>query len=80
MTVWGKELAHVHEHAQPIPPVSMTMKCVISVTVLYFIIWTSLFLVSSAQDLMGQKYAMHDIVVGACETVVYAPMISVLFI
>merc|ERR1719311_1878846 len=80
MTVWGKELAHVHEHAQPIPPVSMTMKCVISVTILYFVIWTSLFLVSSAQDLTGQPYALHGILVDATETVLYAPMISVLFI
>merc|ERR1719281_1781021 len=63
MTVWGKELAHVHEHAQPIPPVSMTMKCVISVTILYFVIWTSLFLVSSAQDLTGQTYALHEILI-----------------
>merc|ERR1719313_166521 len=71
MTVWGKELAHVHEHAQPIPPVSMTMN---------FVIWTSLFLVSSAQDLTGQSYALHGILVDATETVLYAPMISVLFI
>merc|ERR1719375_1347142 len=80
MTVWGKELAHVHEHAQPIPPVSMTMKCVISVTILYFVIWTSLFLVSSAQDVTGQKYALKEILEDATDTVAYAPMISVLFI
>merc|ERR1719454_2006690 len=56
------------------------MKCVISVTILYFVIWTSLFIVSSARDITGQKYGMHDILAGACETVMYAPMISVLFI
>jgi hypothetical protein len=66
--------------AQPVPPVSTTMKCVISVTILYFIVFTSLFIVSSAQDATGQKYALHDILVDACDTVVYAPMISVLFI
>merc|ERR1719324_1688047 len=85
MTVWGKEHASTVRtkasmEAQPIPPVSTTMKCVISVTILYFVIWTSLFLVSSAQDLTGQPYALHGILVDATETVLYAPMISVLFI
>jgi len=64
----------------PIPPVSTTMKCVISVTLLYFFVWTSLFVVSSVQDYTGNKYALHEILAGACDTVEYAPMISVLFI
>merc|ERR1719171_1805461 len=66
--------------AQPVPPVSTTMKCVISVTILYFVIYTSLFLVKSAQEVTGQKYALHDVLTDATETVAYAPMISVLFI
>merc|ERR1719428_871338 len=86
MTVWGKEHASstvrtkASMEAQPIPPVSITMKCVISVTILYFVIWTSLFLVSSAQDLTGQAYALHEILISACDMVLLAPMISVLFI
>jgi hypothetical protein len=85
MMVWGREAAaaertKVSMEAQPVPPVSTTMKCVISVTILYFIVYTSLFLVSSAQDATGQKYELHETLVDACDTVVYAPMISVLFI
>jgi len=66
--------------AQPVPPVSTTMKCVISVTILYFVIYTSLFLVKTAQEVTGKEYAMHGILTDATETVSYAPMISVLFI
>merc|ERR1719515_134589 len=56
------------------------MKCVISVTILYFVVYTSLFVVGCAQNFTGQNYALHKILEGAGDTVAYAPMISVLFI
>merc|ERR1719324_805075 len=63
-----------------VPPVSTTMKCVITITVLYFVIWTSLFLVTSAQNLTMTKYEISDTLGEATHSVQYAPMISVLFI
>merc|ERR1719163_2596950 len=63
-----------------VPPVSTTMKCIISVTVQYFIVWTALALVKIVQKIEVQKYALEGILDKATQTVKYAPMISILFL
>jgi len=72
--------ALLQESAAAVPPVSTTMRCVIAVTVQYFLVYTSLAIVRSAQSATGNEYKLTGILEKASETVTYAPMISVLFI
>merc|ERR1719440_918718 len=64
-------------------PVSTTMKCVISLTIQYLIIYTALALCRAAADSFNVKYdnlPIQKILVTATLTVNYAPMLAVLFL
>merc|ERR1719409_911048 len=76
----------LQESAAAVPPVSTTMRCVIAVTVQYFLVFTSLAIVQSVESATGRsaaagnEYKLKGILKKASETVTYGPMISVLFI
>jgi len=64
-------------------PVSTTMKCVISLTLQYMIVYTALALCRMGADAWGLKYdnlPIQKILVTATLTVNYAPMLAVLFL
>jgi len=64
-------------------PVSTTMKCVISLTLQYMIVYTALALARMAADAWGFKYdnfPIEKVLRTACLTVNYAPMLAVLFL
>merc|ERR1719199_1672546 len=64
-------------------PVSTAMKCVISLTIQFFVIYTALALVRTAADVWGLKYdnmPIQKILDTASKTVIYAPMLSILFL
>merc|ERR1719420_2850090 len=64
-------------------PVSTTMQCVISLTVQYAIVYTLLALCRTAADSFNVKYdnlPIQKILVTATLTVIYAPMLAVLFL
>jgi len=69
-----------------VPPISTTMKCIINLTVQYFLVYTALAVVRTMNDLSapvnGKKpYAFAQSVLHAASlTVNYAPMLSVLFL
>jgi hypothetical protein len=83
-----KEKAHsLHsttegQGAAPVPPVSTTMKCVINLTIQYFIVYTALAVVRTYNELFNtnQLTFAPKILQAACTTVNYAPMLSVLFL
>ena len=66
----------------PTPEVSTTMKCVINLTIQYFIVYTSLAVVRTYNELNNAAplTAAPKILEAACTTVNYAPMLSVLFL
>jgi hypothetical protein len=66
----------------PVPPVSTTMKCIINLTVQYFIVYTALALVRTYNELNNTAPLTFapKILSAACTTVNYAPMLSVLFL
>jgi hypothetical protein len=79
----AKEPSAVHvgeEHVTP--PVSTTMKCVINLTIQYFIVYTSLAVVRTYNELNNAAplTTAPKILEAACTTVNYAPMLSVLFL
>jgi len=70
------------KRAAPVPPVSTTMKCVINLTIQYFIVYTALAVVRTYNELFNtaQLTFAPKILSAACTTVNYAPMLSVLFL
>jgi len=78
---------HVHllnqkAREEAVPPVSTTMKCIINLTVQYFIVYTALALVRTYNELNNTAPLTFapKILTAACTTVNYAPMLSVLFL
>jgi len=69
-------------HDEVVPPVSTTMKCVINLTIQYFIIYTALAIVRTYNEMYHQDPFVKSLKIleGACTTVNYAPMLSVLFL
>jgi hypothetical protein len=64
-------------------PVSTSMKCVISLTLQFFIVYTALAICRTAADSFGLKYdnvPIQKILVTATLTVAFAPMLSILFL
>jgi len=66
----------------PTPEVSTTMKCVINLTIQYFIVYTCLAVVRTYNELNNTAplITAPKILSAACSTVNYAPMLAVLFI
>ena len=66
----------------PTPEVSTTMKCVINLTIQYFIVYTCLAVVRTYNELNNTAplVTAPKILSAACSTVNYAPMLAVLFI
>jgi len=66
---------------ETMPKVSPTLKCVINLTVQYFLIYTGLFVVRTVNNLRETKMTgLQTMLETACTTVTYAPMLSVLFV
>jgi hypothetical protein len=73
----------VHQHfAEAVPPVSTTMKCVINLTIQYFVLYTALAVVRTYNELYHTAPLTKSLKIleGGCTTVNYAPMLSVLFL
>jgi len=70
------------ESAAGVPPVSTTMKCIINLTIQYFIVYTALAIVRTYNELYKETPLKTSLAIlqGACTTVNYAPMLSVLFL
>jgi hypothetical protein len=70
----------LEEHVTP--PVSTTMKCVINLTIQYFIVYTALAVVRTYNELNNAAPLTFapKVLEAACTTVNYAPMLSVLFL
>jgi len=64
------------------PAVSPTLKCVINLTVQYFLIYTALFVARTVNQFWssGKLLGLQRMLETACTTVSYAPMLSVLFV
>merc|ERR1719460_812600 len=65
-----------------VPPVSTTMKCIINLTIQYFVVYTALAIVRTYNELYKEaplKTSLSILQV-ACTTVNYAPMLCVLFL
>jgi len=64
-------------------PASTAMKCVVSLTIQFFIVYTALALVRTAADKFGLKYdnvPIQKILQTAALTVAFAPMLAILFL
>jgi len=70
------------ESAAGVPPVSTTMQCIINLTIQYFIVYTALAIVRTYNELYKETPMKTSLAIlqGACTTVNYAPMLSVLFL
>jgi len=66
---------------ETMPEVSPTLKCVLNLTLQYFVIYTALFIVRTVNQLREEKMTgLQQMLETACTTVTYAPMLSVLFV
>merc|ERR1719355_64509 len=64
-----------------VPPVSTTMKCVINLTIQYFLVYTALAIGKTYVEFSGNPSRMlMDTLLAATGSVAYAPMLSVLFL
>jgi len=68
--------------SEGVPPVSTTMKCVINLTIQYFVVYTGLAVVRTYNEVFNTAPLTKapKILEAACTTVNYAPMLSVLFL
>merc|ERR1719265_216141 len=81
-----KHMLKVSTHQEPMftketmPDVAPTLQCVISLTFQYFVIYTCLAILRTANQFMGHSLTGYmKIMETAATTVTYAPMLSVLF-
>merc|ERR1719158_1004552 len=66
---------------ETMPAVAPTLQCVISLSIQYFVIYTLLAIIRTANQFTGHSMlGMQKIMDTACTTVTYAPMLSVLFL
>merc|ERR1719301_9144 len=66
---------------QTMPKVSPTLQCVMSLGIQYFVIYTCLAIVRTANEFDGFAFiGVQKVLETACTTVTYAPMLSVLFL
>merc|ERR1719262_1388746 len=66
---------------ETMPAVAPALQCVISLSIQYFIIYTLLAIVRTANQFTGHSMlGLQKIMETACTTVTYAPMLSVLFL
>jgi len=66
-----------------VPPVSTTMKCVINLTIQYFLLYTALAIARTYNEVSGTGPKVQqtiDVLSAGCTTVNYAPMLCVLFL
>merc|ERR1719504_540865 len=66
-----------------VTPVSTSMKCVVSLTIQYFIIYTAIAVARTVADVFNISYGdtpVMDILKSAATTVSFAPMLAVLFL
>jgi hypothetical protein len=70
------------EKDSDVPPVSTTMKCIINLTIQYFVVYTALAIVRTYNELnpASKMTSAASILDLCCTTVNYAPMLSVLFL
>jgi len=72
------------EGGEGVPPVSTTMKCVINLTIQYFLLYTAVAVVRtinpSTDPTQSPLANVLETLTAACATVNYAPMLCVLFI
>jgi len=62
------------------PPVSTTMKCIMNLASQYFLVYTALAIVRTLNQMYGGYKSAQNLIEIAAKTVVYAPMLSVLFL
>merc|ERR1719262_1201087 len=66
---------------ETMPAVAPTLQCVISLSIQYFVIYTLLAIIRTANQFTGHSMlGMQKIMETAATTVTYAPMLSVLFL
>lgn len=67
--------------SEPAPPLSTTMKCVLNLTVQFFVIYTMLYIVMTMNKFAGKATSeLQKILERAEATVFYAPMLCILFV
>jgi len=83
----AKDHVVVHTTTTDVPPVSTTMKCVINLTIQYFLIFTAVAIVRTYRELQPAQTAeekkadkLTPALKNSCETMQYAPMLCVLFV
>merc|ERR1719387_881289 len=66
---------------ETMPAVTPALQCVISLAIQYFVIYTLLAVIRTANQFTGHSMiGLQKILETACSTVTYAPMLSVLFL
>jgi len=66
---------------ETMPKVSPTLQCVMSLGIQYFVIYTCLAIIRTANEFDGFAFiGVQKVLETACTTVTYAPMLSVLFL
>jgi hypothetical protein len=81
LKTYPSKLEDLPKAAAGVPPVSTTMKCVINLTIQYFLVYTAVAVVRTYNQLSGAPLkALAQTLTAATATVNFAPMLSVLFV
>jgi len=81
LKTYPSKLEKLQKAATGVPPVSTTMKCVINLTIQYFLVYTAVAIVRTYNQLSASPLkALAQTLTAATATVNFAPMLSVLFV
>merc|ERR1719353_1216524 len=63
------------------PPISVTMKCVINLTVQFFVVYLMLWIAQTAKDFLGMELPkVTQLMENAKATIGFCPMLAILFV
>merc|ERR1719335_1121139 len=69
------------EHPQGTPPISVTMKCVINLTVQFFTVYLLLWVAQTCKDFLGMELPrVTQLMENAKGTIQFCPMLAILFV
>merc|ERR1719486_1351990 len=79
--IWSVFVIQHPRGAQYTPPISVTMQCVINLTVQYFTVYLVIWVLATVKDFTGWDWHfMSNLMKNAEGTIAFCPMLAILFV
>merc|ERR1719263_1869070 len=79
--IWSVFMIEHPQGPQYTPPISVTMKCVINLTVQFFTVYLGLWIAQTCKDFLGMQLPLVTQLMQNCQaTIGFCPMLAILFV